>query len=193
MYVINYFCFRYKCKVEIFSIGFGRALYQKRLGNTTYQIAIFPLGGYCKLQDETQQSRSKYAFTNLPYSRKVAIAMAGIITNIITGFIALGLCNLIFNNLSIIRFLGANTLPIFNFLWIFGYLSITLGISNALPIPALDGCYPFLVLLEKKYGKKRGYKLMTKINKIGFIVIMILNVLCIPFFFMWRIKWIVNL
>jgi len=177
-----------KCRVEIFSIGFGRALFKKKIGNTIYQLAIFPLGGYCKLQNESSYSRSKYAFTNLPYSRKVAIAVAGIIVNIISGLLALALCEIILANTTIIIFLGRNTMPIFNFLWIFGYLSIALGVSNALPIPALDGCYPFLVLLEKKYGKKRGYELMTKINKIGYMVIMILNILCIPLFFMWRIK-----
>lgn len=177
-----------KCKVEIYSIGFGWALFKKKIGNTIYQIAIIPLGGYCKLQDESTYSRSKYAFTNLPYSRKVYIAMAGIVVNIITGLLALALCELIIANINVIQFLGKNTMPIFNFLWMFGYLSIALAISNALPIPALDGIYPFLVLLEKKYGKRRGYEIMAKVNKMGFIGIMILNILSLILFIMWRIK-----
>jgi membrane-associated protease RseP (regulator of RpoE activity) len=66
------------------------------------------------------------------------------------------------------------------FLYLFGYLSIVLGIGNLLPIPALDGSYPILVWLEKIYGKEKGYELMTNINRIGFIILMALNLACIP-------------
>jgi len=67
------------------------------------------------------------------------------------------------------------------FLFQFSLLSIVLGITNLIPIPALDGSYPFLVLLENKYGKKKGYALMKKINTICFKILMILNILCIPY------------
>jgi len=49
----------------------------------------------------------------------------------------------------------------------------------------LDGSYPILVGLEKIYGKKKGYKLMEKIVKIGFVIIIILNFACIPLLIYW--------
>lgn len=36
-------------KVEVFSIGFGRAILSKRIGETEYRIALFPVGGYVQM------------------------------------------------------------------------------------------------------------------------------------------------
>jgi membrane-associated protease RseP (regulator of RpoE activity) len=154
-----------KCQVEVFSVGFGPALFKKKLGDTIYQIALLPIGGYNKLKNEPAYSRSKYAFTNLPYNKKLLIILAGCTINIVTGGIALLIGRL---------FLNYN-------LFYFGVLSIALGLSNLLPIPALDGSYSILVWLEKFYGKKHGYKLMERIVRVGFIVLMILNLACIPY------------
>jgi membrane-associated protease RseP (regulator of RpoE activity) len=155
-----------KCKVEIFSIGFGWCLFKKKIGETIYQLCLILLGGYCKLADEMNYSRKKYAFTNLSYSKKMFIILAGCGVNIIAGIMGLVLGKYI-HNFSI---------------WYFGFISLLLGISNLIPFPALDGSYIFLVLLEKKYGKKKGYALMAKIIHVGMILLMILNIVCIPLF-----------
>ena len=152
------------CGVEIFSLGFGSPIFKKKMGETTYQMAPILLGGFCQLTDEVVVSKNPAAFTNLSYSKKVAIALAGVIINIIMGLIALYVGKLIAN---------------FQ-LYYFGYLSLVLGITNAIPFPALDGSYPILVWLEKFYGKEKGYKLMSRICRIGFIIIMTLNVLFLP-------------
>ena len=159
-----------KCGVDIFSIGFGKAILKKKLGKTTYQIAPILLGGYCKLKGELNYSRSKYAFTNLPYRKKLFITYAGILVNCLIGIIALFVGKLLMNV----------------YVMYFGVIGLLLGITNALPIPALDGSYPFLVLLEKKYGKKKGYKLMEKICNIGFIFLMFLNVITIILLFIFK-------
>ena len=150
-----------KCQVDVFSIGFGRPIFKKKIGKTIYQISPFLLGGYCKLKNELSYSRSKYAFTNLIYRKKVLIALAGVTINIIVGVPCLLLGN--------------------SFISYFGAISVALGITNALPIPALDGSYPILVWLEKIYGKKKGYAKMNKICSISFIILMALNVLCLPY------------
>ncbi len=46
-------------KVEVFSIGFGRAIFQKRFGDTVYQVALIPLGGYVKLYGEEKEESSQ--------------------------------------------------------------------------------------------------------------------------------------
>jgi membrane-associated protease RseP (regulator of RpoE activity) len=157
----------YGCKVEIFSIGFGKPLLKKKIGDTVYQIAIFPLGGFCKLKGEFRYGRSRYSFVNKPYRAKLFISLAGCYMNIMTGYFAIKIAQNIY-----VPYLGY-----------FGILSIFLAIGNLIPFPALDGSYPFLVWLEKKYGKKKGYKLMEMICKIGFVLLIALNFAAIPLLF----------
>lgn len=152
------------CGVEVFSVGFGKPFYSFEFKGTRYNFTPILFGGYCKIKGESGISSEKDAFCNISYSKKLIIIVAGCFTNIITGLIAL---------------LIGHYFYISNLVF-FGCFSIILGIGNLLPIPALDGSYPILVWLEKIYGKEKGYELMTKINKIGFIVLSILNVLCIP-------------
>ena len=153
-----------KCGIDVFSIGFGKPIFKKKIGETTYQITPILLGGYCKLRDEINHSNDPKAFTNLTYRKKYFISIAGVTINIIMGII----CIII-----------GKKFNLYNLIY-FGNLSLLLGIGNAFPFPALDGSYPILVWLEKFYGKEKGYKLMNKICKIGFIVLMIINVACIP-------------
>jgi len=154
-----------KCKVLVYSIGFGKpVLWSKKIGDTIYQITPWIFGGYCQLKDELSTSRSKYAFTNLSYRKKAAISVAGVAVNIISGLIV-GIIGLLFENYPCIYF---------------ATLSILLGLSNLLPIPALDGSYLYLVWLEKLYGKEKGYTLMNRICTVSLKILMILNIACIP-------------
>lgn len=153
------------CGVPEFGIGFGKTLFQKKIGKTLYKINILPLGGYVKLQDELNYTRSKYSFTNKTYSQKVFISLAGIGVNVITGVIA--------------YFVGLH----FDLLWLylFGFYSILIGLSNLLPIPALDGSYPIMFLFEKKIGKKKLYPIVRSIFSKWFKWLMILNILTLPY------------
>src|SRR5262245_38685825 len=44
-----------KVRVETFSLGFGPRLLAKRIGPTTYQIALVPLGGFCRMAGEERR------------------------------------------------------------------------------------------------------------------------------------------
>jgi membrane-associated protease RseP (regulator of RpoE activity) len=155
------------CGVDIFSIGFGKPIYRKEYKETIYQIALIPLGGYCKLRDELINSSDKTAFSNQPYYKKILIVIAGCLANMILGIVLyiIGLKLLNFN------------------IYYFGIISLALGITNLLPFPALDGSYPYLVWLEKFYGKEKGCKIMEKVCRIGFIILMTLNILYLPYLF----------
>ena len=144
--------------VEIFSIGFGKRLCGFKYHGTDYRISLLPFGGYCKLEEEIGLSVSQSAFTNKRYMLKLSISIAGCFINILTGFIALFMANW------------------FPCLFVFAQLSIWLGILNLIPIPALDGSYPLLFLLEKLSGKKRGLELMEIAIKYGFAILMILQI-----------------
>lgn len=158
-----------KCKVEVFAIGFGKSIWEKKIGETVYKLNWILFGGYCSLKHELSYSRSKYAYTNKRYSQKVFIALAGIGMNLITGGIALLLGKMFFNY----------------YLFIFGFYSIVVGLSNLIPIPALDGSHPLFFLLEFKLGKKRTYQLMTSLFGKCMKWLMILNLLSVPFLIYW--------
>lgn len=77
--------------VETFSIGFGPALpgCSFRRGETTYMIALFPLGGYVKMVGEGPDSEESEddprSFKNKPVWQRVAIISAGVVMNVILG------------------------------------------------------------------------------------------------------------
>ncbi len=156
------------CKVEVFSIGFGKpTLFKKELWGTMFKITPWVIGGYCQLKDELSVSNSLDAFTNLKYWKKVAIALAGVSVNIGLGLISI--------------FLGIH----FNLyvLFYFGYLNLILGIGNLIPIPALDGSYPIFMLLEKFINKEKAIKIINTVMRIFFIILMLSNILLLPWFF----------
>lgn len=156
------------CGVETISLGFGRPIFTFKYKGININITPILLGGYVQLKDELVLNDDADSFSNLPYRSKLAIAMAGCYTNIMTGLI------------SLILYLCFNI----RFLMYFGIFSIALGLSNLLPIPCLDGGYPiYLPLFMKIYGKEKGMEKFAKVNKISFIILIILNILCIPLLF----------
>jgi regulator of sigma E protease len=81
--------------VETFSIGFGPAFpgceYKK--GETTYKIAMFPLGGYVKMlgenpEDDPDGEDNPRSFKNKSVPQRMAIISAGVIMNVILGCLA---------------------------------------------------------------------------------------------------------
>nr|QGT50499.1 putative zinc metalloprotease [uncultured Helicobacter sp.] len=81
-------------RVEVFSIGFGKKLITKRIGQTQYALSLIPLGGYVKLkgQDDTQPLESlKPSLESDSYRSKtpmqrIAILLAGPAFNLILAF-----------------------------------------------------------------------------------------------------------
>lgn len=155
----------FKCKVEVFSIGFGKPIWSKKIGSTLYQISPILLGGFCQLKDELKYAHSKYAFTNKTYIQKVIISYAGIAMNCWSALAAYGI------------YLLTGNLTFF----IFGIYSMAIGLSNGLPIPCLDGFYPILFLFEKVWKKQKTYKIWGNICNKVFKWLIILNILTIPY------------
>ena len=66
------------------------------------------------------------------------------------------------------------SLIIINIAWFFGIISISLGFSNLLPIPALDGGRILFILPEIFLGKRMPAKYENLIHFIGFSGLLIL-------------------
>jgi len=71
----------FRVKVEIFSIGFGPPLFRKQWGETVYQVATIPLGGYVKLYGEEENLRDPRAFSSKKPWQKILIAFGGPLFN----------------------------------------------------------------------------------------------------------------
>jgi len=88
--------------VERFSIGIGPILWSRQKGETEYALSALPFGGYVKMlgqddMDPNQMTSSEIAENTRSYSAKsvpqrMAIISAGVIMNVITGFMFFTIC-----------------------------------------------------------------------------------------------------
>jgi regulator of sigma E protease len=88
--------------VERFSIGIGPILWSRQKGETEYALSALPFGGYVKMlgqddMDPNQMTSSEIAENPRSYSAKsvpqrMAIISAGVIMNVITGFLFFTTC-----------------------------------------------------------------------------------------------------
>jgi len=78
-----------KVRVEIFSLGFGQAIFKFRRGETEYRIAWLPLGGYVKMAGETMLDERKgepFELTSKTPWQRFQIFVAGAVMNLIIAF-----------------------------------------------------------------------------------------------------------
>ncbi|MEI6092623.1 MAG: RIP metalloprotease RseP [bacterium] len=72
-----------KVKIEAFSIGFGKPLLHKKVGDTDYRISAIPLGGYVKFFGDDEKdgkvdpTLKHLTFYGQPVPKKSLIAFAG--------------------------------------------------------------------------------------------------------------------
>jgi len=77
-----------KVKVEVFSLGFGKKILKKTVGDTTYAISVIPLGGYVKMfgdeigKEIPEQDKSG-SFLHKTVWQRIAIVLAGPLMNLL--------------------------------------------------------------------------------------------------------------
>jgi membrane-associated protease RseP (regulator of RpoE activity) len=228
---------KYGVRVNTYSIGFGPRLigikFYKgqiswRIGNklptntkvwfrkdnTEYRIAPIFFGGYCSLEGEMKSTGKNYELASKPFGQKVAIALAGVGINFITGLLAL--FGIAIKNLGFIEGIKNTIIMIYQtivslFMGIyllctggaeitkasevnqlmsgisieyviayFGIFSILMSVLNCVPFPCLDGSLPVIWLIEK-ITKGKASKILQIIWVLGFIVLMILQVIIFYF------------
>jgi len=69
---------------------------------------------------------------------------------------------------------GQPGLALVNIAWFFGVISVALGFSNLLPIPALDGGRIIFLLPEILFGKRVPTKYENTINFVGYVSLLVL-------------------
>jgi regulator of sigma E protease len=74
--------------IEIFSIGYGPAVYKRVIGETEFRISIIPLGGYVipKIDDEN-------SYFLIPIYDRIILALGGPLANILLSIILFSIFN----------------------------------------------------------------------------------------------------
>ena len=75
-------------KVNEFAIGMGPALWSKRKGETLYALRAFPVGGYCAMEGEDEDTGDPRAFSRQKGWKKIIILCAGSFMNFLLGLVS---------------------------------------------------------------------------------------------------------
>lgn len=70
-------------KVNEFAVGMGPLIYSKEKGETTYSFRAIPIGGYCAMEGEDDESSDPRSFDNAPASKRFLTILAGPVANLI--------------------------------------------------------------------------------------------------------------
>ncbi len=76
-------------KVNEFALGMGPKLFSFTKGETTYSLRLFPIGGYCAMEGEDEDSENPRAFNNAKIWKRMIIIVAGAAMNILFGMLLL--------------------------------------------------------------------------------------------------------
>lgn len=199
-----------KVKVNEFAIGFGKKILSKKIGETEYALRLIPLGGFVSMEGEEHHSDNEGSFNLASNPKKIAIVMAGGLTNIVFGLIlyfilisyisnftdaivstskfisltAESVKKLFTLNISAEQLVGpvgissmvAQTSDILNYLYLLAVISLSLGVTNLLPVPPLDGGKVVIYLIEWAIRKPISENIQLQIQSIGFTLIIALSI-----------------
>lgn len=87
--------------VRVFSLGFGKILCKRKIGETEYALSAIPLGGYVQMEGEMRDNRSdansSKRYFSKPVWQRMLIILAGPLFNFILAFCILAGIALAYN------------------------------------------------------------------------------------------------
>lgn len=78
-------------RVNEFALGMGPAVVKFTRGETEYSLRALPIGGYCKMEGEDEESTDEAAFNNKPFIAKALVVIAGSAMNLILAVLILSM------------------------------------------------------------------------------------------------------
>lgn len=76
-------------KVNEFAFGMGPVVWKKQGKETLYSIRIFPVGGFCAMEGEDEESNHEGAFNNKPWWSKILVLIAGAAMNVLIAVVVM--------------------------------------------------------------------------------------------------------
>jgi len=74
-------------QVNEFAMFMGPALWQKQIGETLYSVRLIPIGGYCAMEGEDEDTDNPRSFQKAAWWKRLVILIAGAAMNFIMGVI----------------------------------------------------------------------------------------------------------
>jgi len=72
-------------QVNEFALFMGPAIYKKQVGETLYSLRCIPLGGYCAMEGEDQETENPRSFQKAAWWKRFCILVAGAAMNFVAG------------------------------------------------------------------------------------------------------------
>ena len=189
-------------KVNEFSIGFGKKIWDKQGKETKYSLRLIPLGGYVRMEGDDEESNDERAFNKVSIPKRIAIIVAGAAVNIIFGLIIYAIMFGFKETWNYIVLLGESVKQLLtgqvgidnmvgpvgigeiiskasglrNFMVLLSAISISLGVTNLLPIPALDGGKLLILIIEAIRRKPMKQETEMYIQLAGFAFLITLSI-----------------
>lgn len=194
-----------KVKVEYFQLGFWKPYIEFKIKNIPIRISPWLLGGCVKVEGE--ESNTKTGILALPYRQKLIIILAGVAVNLVVALLIYlflyqsiykGLCidftlmkssllkdDSIISNLFIQYPDLARSFVDGSLIWIYlSFMNIMAFVTNIFPFPALDGSLVCLVWLEKLFDTDTYVKVLNRILKIGFYILIVVQIILIGWYYL---------
>ena len=80
-------------QVNEFSMFMGPAIWKKQKGETLYSIRLIPIGGYCAMEGEDEETDNPRSFQKAAWWKRIIILAAGSAMNLIAGFLLVTIVN----------------------------------------------------------------------------------------------------
>ena len=74
-------------QVNEFAIFMGPAIWKKQIGETLYSIRCIPIGGYCAMEGEDQETDNPRSFQKAAWWKRLIVLLAGSVMNFFTGLL----------------------------------------------------------------------------------------------------------
>ena len=78
-------------KVNEFAFGMGPVIWKKQKGETLHSIRLFPIGGFCSMEGEDEDSDEPRAFNNKKPWQKIIILAAGAFMNVLCAILIMSI------------------------------------------------------------------------------------------------------
>lgn len=72
-------------QVNEFAMFMGPAIFKKQIGETLYSIRLIPIGGYCAMEGEDEETENPRSFRSAKWWKRLIILVAGAAMNFIVG------------------------------------------------------------------------------------------------------------
>jgi len=85
-------------KAKVFSLGYGKGVLSKKVGDTTYQVTLIPFGGYCQFYGEDpseERDGHDFEFLSAAPWRRIVTVLMGPLFNLFFGVLLFFMMNLV--------------------------------------------------------------------------------------------------